>query len=93
MKKAIPYIVGIGQLQRQASSVIKALDHKYEEGFIVSHNEPQAVILSLKRYQELKDLEKAKSLEEDEVLALVRLGDEEYARGETRKVKSLKELL
>ncbi|MBI3541419.1 MAG: hypothetical protein HY073_04715 [Deltaproteobacteria bacterium] len=92
MKKAIPYIIGVGELQRQASSVIKALDHKYE-GFIVSHNEPRAVILSLKRYAEFKALEEAKRFEEDEVLSLIKTGDQEYERGETRKVKSLKDLL
>lgn len=62
MKKAIPYVIGIGQLQREASSVIKEVSLKHEEGFIVSHNEPQAVLMSLKRYTRLKALEEAKRL-------------------------------
>lgn len=92
MKKYIPYLIGIGELQRQASSVIQEVEDK-EEGFIVSHNEPQAVLLSLKRYAALKALEEAKRLEEDDVLALVAKGDEEFETGKMPKIKSLKELL
>ena len=93
MKKAIPYIVGIGELQRQASTIIKFVDSRYEEGFIVSHNEPQAVLMSLKRYAHLKALEEVKRMEEDEVLAIVQEGNREYEEGKTRKVKSLREFL
>ncbi len=93
MKKAIPYIIGVGELQRKASEIIKQVDAKHEEGFIVSHNQPQAVIMSLKRYQQLKMLEEAKKLEEEEVLAIVKAGEAEYERGKTRKLKSLKDLL
>lgn len=93
MKKAVPYIIGIGELQRQASSIIKEVDSRHEEGFIVSHNEPQAVLMSLKRYTQLKALEEARGMEENEVLAIVQAGDREYEKGETKKLKSLKELL
>ena len=93
MKKAVPYIIGIGELQRQASSVIKEVETKHEEGFIVSHNEPQAVLMSLKRYTQLKALEEVRRIEEDEVLAIIHAGDREYERGETKKAKSLKEFL
>lgn len=92
MKKAIPYIIGIGELQRQAASVIKTVDLKHSEGFIVSHNEPQAVLMSLKRYAQLKALEEVKRLEEDEVLEIVNRGDEEFEKSETNKLKSLREL-
>ena len=93
MKKTIPYIIGMGELQRQATTVIRAVDSKHGEGFIVSHNQPKAVLMSLKRYQRLKILEEAKRMEEDEILALVRGGDEEYERGKTVGIKSLKGLL
>lgn len=93
MKKAIPYIIGIGELQRKASEIIKHVDSKHEEGFIVSHNQPKAVLMSLKRYQQLKLLEEAKRLEEEEVLAIVTAGDAEYEAGKTQKLKSLKDLL
>jgi prevent-host-death family protein len=93
MKESIPYIIGIGELQRKASEVIKKLDSLNREGFIVSHNEPKAVLMSLKRYEKLKLFEEARRVEEEEVLALVKGGDREYERGETKKLKSLKELI
>lgn len=78
MKEFIPYIIGIGELQRRAAGVIKEVDSRHEEGFIVSHNEPQAVLMSLKRYKKLRTLEKARQCEEEEILALVEVGDREY---------------
>lgn len=90
--KQIPYIIGIGELQREASSVIKKIDLNHEEGFIVSHNEPKAVLMSLKRYERLKALEEAKRFEEDEILSMVAEGNREYEAGKTTKAKSLKEL-
>ncbi len=93
MKKAIPYIIGIGELQRKTAELIKQVDSKHEEGFIVSHNQPRAVLMSLKRYQQLKILEEAKKLEEEEILAMVKSGDAEYESGKTRKLRSLKDLL
>jgi len=92
MKKAIPYIIGIGELQRKAADIIKSVESE-QEGFIVSHNQPQAVLMSLKRYQQLKSLEEAKKLEEGEVLAIVRAGDLEFEKGQTKRLKNLKELL
>lgn len=91
--KQIPYIVGIGELQRKAASVIEKIDSQGGEGFVVSHNEPKAVLMSLKRYERLKALEEAKRLEEDEVLTIVAKGNQEYETGQTTKVKSLKALL
>lgn len=93
MKKAIPYIIGIGELQRRASSIIKEVATHHEEGVIVSHNQPQAVLVSLKRYSHLQALEEAKRLEEDEILALVAKGDEEFEMGTTTKGKSLRNFL
>ena len=93
MKKAVPYIIGIGELQRRASSVIREVATHHEEGVIVSHNQPQAVLVSLKRYARLQALEEAKRLEEDEILALVAKGDEEFETGKTIKSKSLRHLL
>ena len=92
MKKAIPYIIGVGELQREASSVLKAVK-KHQEGIVVSHNQPQAVLISLERYARFKALEEAKRLEEDDVLETVATGDDEYAAGTTKKAKSLKDLL
>lgn len=50
-------VIGIGELQREASSVIKRVSTHGGEGFIVSHNEPRAVLLSLERYETLTALE------------------------------------
>lgn len=85
MKRAVPYIIGMGDLQRQASAVIKSIGTRYGEGFIVSHNEPRAVLMSLRRYTQLKTLEEAKRSEEDDVLAIIQAGDREYDEGKTRK--------
>jgi prevent-host-death family protein len=93
MRKAVPYIVGIGELQRQASFVIKRIRSRHGEGFIVSHNEPKAVLISLERYERLKALENAKSIEEEDVLAIMAKGDREYEKGQTLRLSSLKKLL
>ncbi len=92
MKKAIPYIIGVGQLQRQLAVVIKMI-HNHQEGLIVSHNEPQAVMMSLERYQNLISLEQKRHDEEEDVLAVVRAGDVEYKTGKTLRAKSLRDLL
>lgn len=81
MKRSIPYIIGIGELQRQASSIIQAVEDKYGEGFVVSHNEPKAVLISLKRYEQLK------ALEEDEILSRVQKGNEEFKKDKILKKK------
>lgn len=92
MKKVIPNIIGVGQLQRQVATVIKLIQDR-EEAFIVSHNEPQAVMMSLARYQELMNLEEKRRDEEDDILNVVRAGDLEYKTGKTVKIRSLKSLL
>lgn len=93
MKRAVPYLIGIGEFQRQAASVIKTLTDKHGEGFIISHNEPKAVLLSLDRYAKLKALEEAKRIEENEVLSVRDEGDREFELGKTRKARSLKDFL
>lgn len=93
MKKAIPYLIGVGDLQRRASAVIREVSEKHGEGFVVSHNEPQAVLISLKRYEALKALEEAKLAEEEDVLGVIQAGDDEFEAGKTKKAKSLKEFL
>jgi prevent-host-death family protein len=93
MKKAIPYLIGVGDLQRRASAVIREVAEKHGEGFVVSHNEPQAVLVSLKRYETLKALEEAKRVEEEDILGIIQAGDEEFDSGKTKKARSLKEFL
>lgn len=93
VKKALPYLIGIGELQRQASSVIKKVDAMRGEGFIVSHNEPRAVLMSLQRYEILRLLEENRRMEEADVLAIVEAGDDEFSTGKTNKSMILKDYI
>ncbi|MBI4365232.1 MAG: hypothetical protein HY543_00260 [Deltaproteobacteria bacterium] len=92
MKKLIPELIGIGQLQRETTQTVRKIAQKNEEAFIVSHNKPQAVLISLSRYQTLKTLEEAKAREEAEVAAIIAQGDEEFTTGKTIRKHSLKDL-
>lgn len=57
MATYIPNIIGSGELQKNASIVIKKVARSEEESFVVTNNEPKIVMMSLIRYQELKALE------------------------------------
>ena len=92
MKRNIPYLIGMGELQRHAADIIRRLHSRHKEGFVVSHNEPQAVLMSLNRYEQLTAHEEARKKEEDEVLAIIQESDEAYRQGKTKILKSLKDL-
>lgn len=92
MKKYVPFIIGIGQVQRELTPILREIEEK-KEGFIVSHNEPKAVLMSLKRYEQLKGMEEARAKEEEEILDIVSRGDKEFTEGKTITTKSLKTLL
>lgn len=85
-------MIGVGEMQRGLSHFLNLLETE-EEGFIVSHNEPKAVLMSLKRYEQLKFLERARLEEEEEVLRIVEEGEVEFEKGKTKTAKSLKSLL
>ncbi len=53
MIKYVPKTVGIGKLQRQASSVLKKVKKSGDDYFVFSRNEPQVVIINLWRYEQL----------------------------------------
>lgn len=57
MKTYVPSIIGSGELQRNAATIIKKLENSDQESFIVTRNEPKLVIMSIKRYEKLKALE------------------------------------
>lgn len=57
MAAYIPNIIGSGELQKNASIVIRKIAKSDEESFVVTNNEPKIVMMSLSRYQELKALE------------------------------------
>lgn len=92
MKKHVPFIIGMGQVQRELTHILREIEEE-KEGFIVSHNQPRAVLMSLKRYERLKALEEARFKEEEEILEAVAKGDQEFEEGKTVKAKSLKSLL
>ncbi len=93
MDKYTPQIYGIAEFQKQGSALIKKVMGQKKESFIVSHNKPQVVIMSLKRYDELRKIEEDYLKEEDDVLQVVSRGDEEFLLGKTIKVKSMKSFL
>lgn len=92
MKGTVPELIGMGQLQRETTQTIRKVAREGQEAFIVSHNKPQAVLMSLERYKILKALEEAKAREEVEILAIVAQGDEEFAQGKTVTKASMKDL-
>jgi len=57
MASSIPKLIGAGELQRRAATILKTISQSDQEGFIVTHNVPTAVIMSIGRYAKLKALE------------------------------------
>ncbi len=93
MENYIPNIIGIGDFQKKASVYLKRLKGAFREGLLVSHNKPQAVLMSLDRYEELRRLEDEQARETEEVTQLIAKGDEEYSQKKTVKARSLKQFL
>lgn len=93
MEKNLLNMIGIGEFQKQAAAYLKKIKGHKQESILVSHNKPQAIVMSLERYEELRSLEVAKEQEINEVLDLVSAGNEEYDRGQTIKAKSMRHLL
>lgn len=57
MANPVPTIIGTGELQKNASLVIKKIAVSHGDSFIVTNNEPKIVMMSISRYRELKALE------------------------------------
>ena len=57
MNHSTPRLIGSGELQRNAATIIKRVAREDQESFIVTHNKPQAVMMNLRRYRQLKALE------------------------------------
>lgn len=57
MPKYVPSLIGAGELQRNAATILKEVEASEKESFVVTHNEPRVVIMSIKRYEKLKALE------------------------------------
>lgn len=54
MSTYIPQLVGAGELQKNASSVIKKIAESQQERVVVNRNTPVVVIMSIQRYEELR---------------------------------------
>lgn len=57
MKKYIPRLIGAGELQKKTAVILKEIAASKEESVVVTHNQPQVVIMSIQRYEKLKSLE------------------------------------
>lgn len=57
MRQYIPTIIGAGELQRKTATVLKRVASDEQESFVVTHNVPQIVMMSIERYTQLKALE------------------------------------
>ncbi len=57
MPQYTPNIIGAGQLQRNAATILRKIAQSEKESFVVTHNKPQIVVMSIARYEELKSLE------------------------------------
>lgn len=57
MKKYIPRLIGAGELQKKTATILKEVAASEEESVVITHNQPQVVIMSIQRYEKLKSLE------------------------------------
>lgn len=57
MPQYTPNIIGAGELQRNAATLLRKVAQSEKESFVVTHNKPNVVIMSVGRYEELKALE------------------------------------
>ena len=57
MSPAVPNIIGSGELQKNAATIIREVSVSNDESFVVTNNEPKVVIMSIMRYKELKAFE------------------------------------
>lgn len=57
MPQYTPNIIGAGQLQRNAATILRKVAQSEKESFVVTHNKPSVVVMSIARYEELKSLE------------------------------------
>ena len=59
MRQYTPNIIGAGELHRKAATVLRQVAASDRESFVVTHNEPRVVIMSIPRYETLRALEDA----------------------------------
>ncbi len=57
MSHYTPHIIGAGEFQRKTATIFRQVAQSERESLIVTHNVPQAVIMSIPRYEMLRALE------------------------------------
>ena len=57
MSQHTPNIIGAGALARNVATILRKVAGSDQESFVVTHNKPKVVIMSVARYEELKALE------------------------------------
>lgn len=57
MSQYTPNIIGAGELQRSAATILRKVAQSEKESFVTTHNKPTVVVMSIARYEELKALE------------------------------------
>lgn len=57
MPQYTPNIIGAGELQRNAATLLRKVAQSEKESFVVTHNKPRVVVMSIARYEKLKALE------------------------------------
>ena len=57
MHRYTPNIIGAGELHRKAATVLRQVAASDWESFVVTHNEPRVVMMSIPRYEKLRALE------------------------------------
>ena len=90
--KFIPRLIGMAKLQRQTKTVVRELNRSGGEYIVSVRENPMAVIMSLSRYEALRNLEELKCREEAEILNIVTEGDREYRERKTVRATSMSQL-
>lgn len=57
MKRYVPRLIGAGELQKKTAVILKEVAASEEESVVITHNQPQVVIMSIQRYEKLKSFE------------------------------------
>ncbi len=86
--KYSPNTISISEFQRGAGKLIDRIRESTQPYFVIRNNIPEAVIIPIKEYEELRRMKEDKEAYED-----VEQGMREYREGKAILLKSLKDLV
>lgn len=86
--KYTPNTVSISEFQRGAGKLVDRIRESTQPYFIIRNNKPEAVILPIEEYEELRRMKEDKEAYED-----VEQGMREYREGKAIKARSLRDLI